>query len=150
AGLRQRPRLAVLAADDRRDEPLRLPGRRDLEQLARAAVDDGEAEAVRRLAGLLLDRDLAEHREARTAVLGRHVQHREAARTRLPAQLVDVGGIDRAARRDRGLDRVALGLDEAPDTLLQGADLGRQLGNDHPARAYRLDFTVSFSLQSPV
>src|SRR5262249_40895641 len=60
-GLRDRPPLAILAAEDRRDPALHLPGCGDLEQLARATVDDRAADAVPRLARVLLQRDPAQH-----------------------------------------------------------------------------------------
>ncbi len=85
AGLRHGPRLPILAARDRCDEALDLLRSRQLEQLARAAVHHGEAEAVRRPPGLLLDRDLAEHVQVAPAELRRHVQDAEARGSRLAA-----------------------------------------------------------------
>ena len=55
-----------------------------------------------------------------------------AARALRP-QRVDLGVVDRAAFRDPLLERVDLVLDEAADALLQLADLGGKLGDDHVA-----------------
>ena len=131
AGLGQRPCLPVLAAHDRHDVPLDLLGAEELQQLARAAVDDREAEPVRRLARLLLERHLREHREVAAAHRGRHVQHREALRARLRAQRVELGRVDRVPFDDPQLDGIDLLLDEAADLPLQLGDLGGKLGDDH-------------------
>src|SRR4029077_14362308 len=99
--------------------------------LTRATVDDRKPEAVGRLAGLLLDCDLAQHGQADTAVLARHVEHREAGLARLPPHAVDILRVDRALLDDPLLQRVDLLLDEPCDALLQFADLYREFGNDH-------------------
>ena len=133
ARLGDRPGLAVLAAQDGDDPAVALLGREDLPELGRAAVDHGEAETVRRLAGLLLERHLAEHAEAgASGVLG-HVQHREAGRARLLAHRVDGGEVDLARGGDRLLQREDLVGDEAADALLQLGDVGGKLGDDHRA-----------------
>ena len=133
AGVRlgQRPRLAVLAAHDGQHVALDLVGCRDVVELARAAVDDGEAEPVRRLARLLLERHLAEHRQVATAERRGHVELREPLRARLAAELVERRRIDLVRLDDRRLERVDLLLEEAADTLLQLEDLGGELGDDH-------------------
>src|SRR5206468_10878181 len=84
AGLRHGPGFAMIAAEDGNDPPLALFGREDLPQLRGPAVDNHEAEAVRSLTTLLFERHLAEHREPGASSLLRHVEHREALRTRLP------------------------------------------------------------------
>ena len=61
---------------------------------------DAPTEAVRRLPGLLLDRDLREHREVTAAELRRHVEHREAGGARPGLERVDLDRIDRVALRD--------------------------------------------------
>ena len=133
ARLGDRPGLAVLAAQDGNDPAVALLGREDLPELGRAAVDDGEAEPVRGLAGLLLERHLAEHAEAgASGVLG-HVQHREAGGARLLAHRVDGGEVDLARGGDPLLQREDLVGDEAADALLQLGDVGGQLGDDHRA-----------------
>ena len=129
--LGQCPGLAMLPPDDRHDVTLDLFRRHHLEKLARPAVDDREAEAVRGLAGLLLERHLGEHRQVLTAQLDRHVQLREAGRPSLRAQGIDLGRVDRPAGSDVRLDAVDLILDEAPDAGLEIGDLGGELGNDH-------------------
>ena len=133
ARLGERPRLAVLAVRDRAHVAVDLLRRRDLVELARTAIDDREAEPVRRLPRLLLERDLAEHREVAATELGRHVQHGEARVAGLPPQGVELGGIDRAALRDARLERIHLRLDEPADGLLERADVLGELGHDHGA-----------------
>ena len=140
--LGQRPRLAVLAAHDRHHVLLDLRRRQQLEQLARAAVDDGEPEAVRRLARLLLERHLAEHREIAAAERGRHVEHREPGRPRLDAQRIDLGGVDRVPLDDPLLDGIDLILDEAADLPFQLGDVGGKLGHDHGRPPGTFDRTV--------
>jgi hypothetical protein len=129
--LGDRPGLSVLAADDRGHEALDLLGCRKLEELARAAVDHCEAEAVRRLPGLLLQCDLAEHGKAAPSQLLRHVEHRESRLSRLAPELLHLAPIHRASLGDRDLEWVCLLLDEGPHALLELADLFGQLGNDH-------------------
>ena len=133
AGLGDGPGLAELAAQDRADELLALRGRGDVPELGRAAVDDDEAEAVRGLAGLLLQRHLAEHGEPAAAGLLGHVQHGEALGPRLAAQLAHPLRVDVAGLGDALLERVDLGLEERRDARLQLADVRGQLGNgrDH-------------------
>ena len=113
------------------DPAVALLGREDLPELGRAAVDDGEAEPVRRLAGFLLERHLAEHAEAGTAGVLGHVQHREAGGPRLLAHRVDGGEVDLARGGDLLLQREDLVGDEAADSLFQLGDVGGKLGDDH-------------------
>ena len=83
------------------------------------AVDDGEAEPVRRLARLLLERHLAEHRQVAAAERRGHVELREPLRARLAPELVERRRIDLVRLDDRRLERVDLLLEEAADALLQ-------------------------------
>ncbi len=131
ARLGQRPGLPVLAADDGQHVALDLVGCRDLVELAWSPVDDCEAEPVRRLARLLLEGDLAEHRQVATTERLGHVELREPLRPRLASELVERGGIDLVRLDDRRLERVHLLLEEAAHTLLQLEDLGGELGDDH-------------------
>ena len=50
---------------------------------------------------------------------------------RAPPQRVDLVVVDRAALGDPRLERVDLLLDEAAHAVLQLADVGGQLGDDH-------------------
>ncbi len=133
--LRERPRLPILAVCDRAHVALDLIVRGDLVELARAAIDDCEPEPVRGLPRLLLERDLPDHGEIAASELGRHVQHREARVARLPAERRQLGGLDRTALGDAGLERIDLGLDETPDRFLERAEILWQLWNDHRAAA---------------
>ena len=135
------PGLAILAAEDRSDELLALSRRGDVPELGRAAVDDGEAEAVRRLPRLLLERHLAQHRKAAAAGLLGHVQHGEALGPGLPPKLVRPLGIDATRLGDALLERVDLALEELGDAGLQVADVRGELGNgrDHQPRILRAD-----------
>ena len=131
ARLGQRPRLPVLAARDRSDKPLGLVRGRDFEELARPAIDHRESEAIGRLPGLLLERDLAEHGQVATAERRRHVEHRESGLPGLPPQFVDLRLIERAAPGNDRFERIDLLHQEAADALLQLADVGWKLGDDH-------------------
>ncbi len=133
ARLRDGPGLPELAVQDGDDPAVALRGREDLPELCRAAVDDREAEAVRRLARLLLERDLAEHAQSCASGFLRHVQHREAGRARLLPHLVDGREVDLTCGGDLLLQRKDLVGDEAADALLQLGDVWRKLGDDHGA-----------------
>jgi hypothetical protein len=119
-------------AQQRADETLELILVHQLEQLARAALGDDEAEPVRRAAGLFLDRHLGEHREVGASVLGGQVVVGEALLARFLAQRLDLVLVDLAALDDAHLGGVELLLDEAPRARLEVADLGGQVGDDHP------------------
>ena len=133
-GLGERPRFAVLAVRDRSHVALDLLRRRDLVELTRPAIDDRESEPVRRLPRLLLERNLAQHREVTAAELRRHVQHREPGLACLRTQRGELIEIDGAALGDAFLHWVDLGFDEPADGLLQRTDVFGQLRNDHRAR----------------
>jgi len=130
-GLRDRPGLAVLAPQDGNDPAVALLGREDLPELGRAAVDDGEAKPVRGLAGFLLERHLADHAEAGTSGVLRHVQHGEARSACLLAHCVDGGEVDRSGGGDLLFQREDLVGDEAADAPFQLCDVGGKLGDDH-------------------
>src|SRR5947209_6307587 len=82
-------------------------------RLARAAVGDHEAEPVGRLAALLLDRRLGEHRKTAAAPLVRDAEVGEAGVARTAAKRGHHLGAHLAAVGDLLLERVKLLLDEA-------------------------------------
>ena len=129
----ERPRLAVVAVRDRRDVTVDLIRRRDLRTRARPAVGDCEAEAVRRLAGLLLERNLPDIDESRPP--SRPACGIANPACRLRPQRGELVVVDGAALGDPLFERVDLDLDEATDSLLQRTDVLGQLGNDHRAAA---------------
>src|SRR5439155_11155698 len=129
SGLRDGPGLHPLVPEDGTHPAFHLLGARQLEQLDRPPLGDAEAEPVGRLASLLLEHDLAEHRERGAALVGGDVEIREPRGTRLLLGGGDRVEIELPALRDLHLERVDLRLHEAGSALAQLDVLGGKLWN---------------------
>ena len=122
ARLGQRPRLAVLAADDRHHVPLDLLGGEQLEQLARAR---GRRPRSRGRSSPCPTppraRPAPSIERSRPPSSSGMFSIEKPGGARLRAQRVDLGRVDRVALDDPLLDGIDLGLDEAADWRFSSA-----------------------------